>query len=87
MIITYDNNYGSDADGNRGITVIDSIELDDSDFEDVKREIEEMLCGEEYDDYLTIYLPVEGTKEAFEVLISDYLTKDEYHELVSKFLD
>jgi len=79
MKITYDHNYGADADGNRGITIIDEVILDDDDYQAVRDEIFEMYCGEEYNDYMTIYLHVEnGDKTDFEVQISEYFDEGEF---------
>ena len=81
MNITYDDNYGADIDGNRGITVIDDIELDEDDTELVQEQIREDYCGEEYNDSLYISLDVENSTFGFDVIISEYFTEAEFTEL------
>ena len=58
MIIEYDDNYGVDIDGNRGISIIDNVELETSDADMVKEKIKE-----EYIDYDLTY---ENVKELWD---------------------
>ncbi len=87
MIVTYDNDYGADYDGNRGITVVDDIILEDSDAYEIKEAIYEIFYGEDYDDTLCISLDVPELvdDQEFDVKISDYLTKEEYNDMLSDY--
>jgi len=78
MIIEYDDNYGADADDNRGISVIDDVQLDDTDADDIemiKEQIQEEYMSYEFtperardffEDEVTIHVDVDGADFEFE---------------------
>ena len=80
MIRQVDNNYGADADGNRGITAI-FYELDDSDEPEIISQIIEYIesTGELPDNYFTVRLidPVSEDDVDFEINPVDYLSEQE----------
>lgn len=79
MISYCDNNYGADADGNRGIKVWE-FELEYSDEEEVKSQINKYLLENDYDEddlpetcKIYIYSPDVDEDIEFEVSLCDYL--------------
>ena len=80
MIRQVDNNYGADADGNRGIPAI-FYELDDSDTPEIISQIIEYIesTGELPDDNFTVRLidPVSEDDVDFEINPADYLSEQE----------
>ena len=80
MIQQVDNNYGADADGNRGATVI-FYELDDSDEPEIISQIIEYIesTGELPDNPFTVRLidPVSDDDVDFEINPADYLSEQE----------
>jgi len=80
MIIQVDNNYGADADGNRGTLAV-FYELDDSDTPEIEAQIIEYIesTGELPDNQFTVRLidPVSENDVDFEVNPSDYLSEQE----------
>ena len=44
-----EKNYGADADGNRGITIVE-FEVEKSDHDDIVEQLNEMFEGWDYDD-------------------------------------
>lgn len=75
-----DNNYGADADGNRGATAI-FYELDDSDTPEIISQIIEYIesTGEFPDNQFTVRLidPVSEDDVDFEINPVDYLSEKE----------
>lgn len=75
-----DNNYGADADGNRGIRAV-FYELDDSDEPEVVTQIIEHIesTGELPDNPFTVRLidPVSEDDVDFEINPTDYLSEQE----------
>ena len=80
MIREVDNNYGADADGNRGTTAI-FYELDDSDEPEIISQIIEYIesTGELPEDYFTVRLidPISENDVEFEINPVDYLSEQE----------
>ena len=80
MIRQVDNNYGADADGNRGIPAI-FYELDDSDEPEIISQIIEYIesTGELPDKVFTVRLidPVSEDDVDFEINPADYLSEQE----------
>ena len=80
MIRQVDNNYGADADGNRGIPAI-FYELDDSDAPEIISQIIEYIesTGELQDNPFTVRLidPVSEDDVEFEINSTDYLSEQE----------
>ena len=80
MIRQVDNNYGADADGNRGTSVI-FYELDDSDEPEIISQIIEYIesTGELPDNPFTVRLidPVSEDDVDFEINPLDYLSEQE----------
>ena len=80
MIRQVDNNYGADADGNRGTTAI-FYELDDSDEPEIISQIIEYIesTGELPDNPFTVRLidPVSEDDVDFEINPLDYLSEQE----------
>lgn len=77
MKVTIDNNYGADADGNRGIKVYE-YEIEESDREDIVCQLIDAINDgsiDESDSNYTIILICPYTEEAieFDVNIKDYL--------------
>jgi hypothetical protein len=73
----YKDNYGSDVDGNRGITVWE-CELEKSDNDEIVEKIEDQLidCEEgDYPEYVTITMinPMNDEEIDFDVCVKDYL--------------
>lgn len=75
-----DNNYGADADGNRGTTAI-FYELDDSDTPEIISQIIEYIesTGEFPDNPFTVRLidPISEDDVDFEINTTDYLSEQE----------
>ena len=73
-----DTAYGADADGNRGITVVD-YEIEAEDGQEIKEQVLEYLdiCGEAYDpdDTVEVVLidPVTDEDIYFTVRVKDYI--------------
>ena len=80
MIRQVDNNYGADADGNRGIPAI-FYELDDSDEPEIISQIIEYIesTGELPNNQFTVRLidPVSEDDVDFEINPADYLSEQE----------
>ena len=80
MIRQVDNNYGADADGNRGTPAI-FYELDDSDEPEVISQIIEYIetTGEFADNPFTVRLidPISEDDVDFEINPLDYLSEQE----------
>ena len=80
MIRQVDNNYGADADGNRGTTAI-FYELDDSDTPEIVSQIIEYIesTGELPNNQFTVRLidPVSEDDVDFEINLADYLSEQE----------
>lgn len=77
MIVTIDNNYGADADGNRGIKVYE-YEIEESDREDITHQLEDALNYGHIDERdttytITLICPYNENDVEFEVNIKDYL--------------
>ena len=85
-MIEYQEKYGSDADGNRGI-IQWNYELEPSDRPVVKELIIEQLAQDEYEytETLTIFMMSYYMEEEveFDVEISEYLTKTEYDKVIA----
>lgn len=73
-----DKAYGADADGNRGITVVD-YEIDSDDETEIREQILEYLeeCGEAYDPdeelEIVLFDPVTDEEVYFTIKIKDYI--------------
>lgn len=80
MIRQVDNNYGADADGNRGTTAI-FYELDDSDEPEIISQIIEYIesTGEFANNPFTVRLidPISEDDVDFEINPADYLSEQE----------
>ena len=80
MIRQVDNNYGADADGNRGTREV-FYELDDSDEPEIISQIIEYIesTGELPDNPFTVRLidPISEDDIDFEINPTDYLSKQE----------
>ena len=80
MIRQVDNNYGADADGNRGISAI-FYELDNSDAPEIISQIIEYIesTGEFPDNPFTVRLidPISEDDVDFEINPVDYLSEQE----------
>lgn len=77
MKVTIDNNYGADADGNRGIKVYE-YELEESDREDIVDQLTEALNEGSIDESdstytITLICPYTEDDVEFNVNIKDYL--------------
>lgn len=77
MKVTIDNNYGADADGNRGIKVYE-YEIEPSDRDDIAEQLVEALDEgiiDESDSVFTVSLRCPYTEEmiGIEVNIREYL--------------
>lgn len=77
MKVTIDNNYGADADGNRGMRVYE-YEIEPSDRDDIVEQLVKALDEgilDETDSIFTISLHCPYTKEiiGIEVAIDDYI--------------
>ena len=80
MIRQVDNNYGADADGNRGTTTV-FYELDDSDEPEIISQIIEYIesTGELPDKVFTVRLidPISEDDVDFEINPADYLSNEQ----------
>ena len=81
-----DNNYGADADGNRGTTAI-FYELDDSDTPEIISQIIEYIesTGEFPDNPFTVRLidPVSEDDVDFEINPTDYLSNEQISNILA----
>ena len=81
-----DNNYGADADGNRGTTAI-FYELDDSDEPEIISQIIEYIesTGELPDNPFTVRLidPVSEDDVDYEINPADYLTNKQMSNILA----
>lgn len=78
-MLIYQEKWGADIDGNRGI-VQTCAELEDSDEEEIREQISAQY-EQNVDEYIVyLYDHFDGEHE-FEVLASDYFTYDEIQEL------
>ena len=86
MIRQVDNNYGADADGNRGIPAI-FYELDDSDEPEIISQIIEYIesTGEFPDNPFTVRLidPVSEDDVDFEINPADYLSNEQMSNILA----
>ncbi len=86
MIRQVDNNYGADADGNRGTTTV-FYELDDSDEPELISQIIEYIesTGEFPDDNFTVRLidPVSEDDVDFEINPVDYLSNEQMTNILA----
>ena len=86
MIRQVDNNYGADADGNRGTSAI-FYELDDSDTPEIISQIIEYIesTGELPDDNFTVRLidPVSEDDVDFEINPADYLSNEQMSNILA----
>jgi hypothetical protein len=72
-----DKNYGADADGNRGTTMIE-FEIERSDFDEITAQIEAILADLDTDDYpgtvnVLLYSRELGEDVAIEVDVHDFI--------------
>ena len=75
-MIIYKENYGADADGNRG-TIMYSAEIEPSDADDIIAQLE-MMYHPGVDVYtIALYDHMNDMEHEFEVDINDYLTPTE----------
>ena len=88
MIRQVDNNYGADADGNRGTTAI-FYELDDSDTPEIISQIIEYIesTGELPDNPFTVRLidPVSEDDVDFEINPADYLSNEQMSNILANY--
>ena len=81
-----DNNYGADADGNRGISAI-FYELDDSDTPEIISQIIEYIesTGELPDNPFTVRLidPISEDDVDFEINPADYLSNEQMTNILA----
>ena len=81
-----DNNYGADADGNRGTPAI-FYELDDSDEPEIISQIIEYIesTGELPDNYFTVRLidPISENDVEFEINPADYLSNEQMTNILT----
>ncbi len=81
-----DNNYGADADGNRGTTAI-FYELDDTDTPEIVSQIIEYIesTGELPDNPFTVRLidPVSEDDVDFEINPADYLSNEQMSNILA----
>ena len=81
-----DNNYGADADGNRGTSAI-FYELDDSDEPEIVSQIIEYIesTGELPDNPFTVRLidPVSEDDVYFEINPADYLSNEQMSNILA----
>ena len=86
MIRQVDNNYGADADGNRGISAI-FYELDNSDAPEIISQIIEYIesTGELPDNHFTVRLidPVSEDDVDFEINPTDYLSNEQISNILA----
>ena len=86
MIRQVDNNYGADADGNRGIPAI-FYELDDSDTPEIISQIIEYIesTGEFADNPFTVRLidPISEEDVDFEINPADYLSNEQMTNILA----
>ena len=86
MIRQVDNNYGADADGNRGIPAI-FYELDDSDEPEIISQIIEYIesTGEFADNPFTVRLidPISEDDVDFEINPVDYLSNEQMTNILA----
>jgi len=84
MVSYVDKNYGADADGNRGITVID-YELTTDDTPAIREQIFDLLGKNCYDytDSITLFLidPIAENEIEFRVPIQEYITKNQFDKI------
>ena len=84
MVSHVDKNYGADADGNRGITVID-YELTTDDTPAIREEIFDLLRADDYDytDSITVVLidTITENEIEFRVAIQEYITKNQFDKI------
>ena len=73
-----DTAYGADADGNRGITVVD-YEIDSDDECEIREQVQEYLdeCGEDNDPdselEIVLFDPVTDEEVYFTIRVKDYI--------------
>ena len=72
----YQELYGSDADGNRGV-IITNAELEPSDSEEIRAQLEMMYYPGQDIYTVVLYSHQFDTEHEFEVDINDYLTPEE----------
>ena len=72
----YQELYGSDADGNRGV-IITNAELESSDSDEIKYQLEMMYKPGVSTYTIFLYSHKFDTEHEFEVDINDYLTPEE----------
>ena len=86
MIRQVDNNYGADADGNRGVPAI-FYELDDSDEPEIISQIIEYIesTGELPDNPFTVRLidPISEDDVDFEINPADYLSNEQMTNILA----
>ena len=83
MRVYVDRNYGSDADGNRGITSID-YEIEDSDADVIAEKLfekgydgsEGSACVELYSDVIDDYIEVDVCPQDYKDLIETYMEEN-----------
>lgn len=78
-MLTYREEYGADADGNRGIMQT-FAEFEPSDSEEIREQIKAQYDPDTIEYTIYMYDDYDGAHE-FEVDINDYFTYDELKEL------
>lgn len=73
MVVYKEPYYGADADGNRGVSVLNA-EIEPSDAEEIKAQLEMMYDPEEILYTIFLYDHTNEIDHEFEVNINDYLT-------------
>ena len=76
----YQELYGADADGNRGV-IITNAELEPSDSEEIRAQLEMMYEPGRNEYTIYLYSEQHEVEIEFDVLASDYFTYDELKEL------
>lgn len=84
MITTIENNYGCDADGNRGYRAV-FHELDYRDEDTIRCQIEEQYESDIKSYTVYVYSDVSDEEIEFEVDITDYFTKEEIEEMDKQY--
>ena len=79
-MICYQELYVSDADGNRGMYIINA-ELEPSDAEEIRNQIECMFDPDKQLYTIFIYCDLYDTEHEFEVNINDYFTPTEIKDM------
>lgn len=79
-MVCYKELYGADADGNRGMTIINA-EIEESDSDEIRTQLE-MMHEPGIDNYtITLYCDMFDTNHEFEVDINEYFTPTEIRNM------